>query len=205
MIDYEKILDFLIENDLEFNEFMLLYTLHLRNLQEYPELYGRMDKYYSKRSETICYKDMIDSLEERDFLENFNKSTPYIINRLKISEKFTDLLFIDPDDVWKELINCYPSYGEAPSGYGSFKANRAKEGDKEYFIKNILKNSDKIAADRVIEVVKDMFDYDEKLGKPTKNAEVGLSRFLLNWDVYLKEYEETKDNSKNGNWSTKIY
>ena len=38
MIDYEKILDFLPENDLEFNEFMLLYTLHLKKIEVFVEI-----------------------------------------------------------------------------------------------------------------------------------------------------------------------
>ena len=192
MIDYEKILDFLIENDLEFNEFMLLYTLHLRNLQEYPELYGRMDKYYSKRSETICYKDMIDSLEERDFLENFNKSTPYIINRLKISEKFTDLLFIDESNAWNLFYSRYPKEGLSPDGNSTFYSNLIDKDSKDYFKKYVLKNSDKIAFEKIIKTMEEMFEWN---GEKSKGyARVGLNKYLLNFEEIMKNYQESKNN-----------
>lgn len=198
MIDYEKILDFLIENDLEFNEFMLLYTLHLRNLQEYPELYERMDKYYSKRSETICYKDMIDSLEERDFLENFNKSTPYIINRLKISEKFTDLLFIDESSAWNLFYSHYPKEGLSPDGNSTFYSNLIDKDSRDYFKKYVLKNSDKIAFKKIIDTMQEMFGWNGE--RATGYARVGLNKYLLNFEEIMKNYQENE--SKKSNWQS---
>lgn len=200
MLDYEKILNFCLENELDFGEFMLLYTLEMRNQQYKPEIHSLMDKYFN--SQKTNYKKIIEDLEERGFLTILKpiKGNNVIVRNLQISNKFTDALFVDVDEVFNELVRIYPSEGISPNGNGLFAANIIKAEDRDYFKNNILKNSDRVEARKIIDFVKSKFEYDERLKKPTLYATLGFSRFLLNYKSIREQWEKENKSKKVDDW-----
>lgn len=193
MIDYDKLITFCTTYNLEVEEFLLLYTLHIRNQNSTPEIYPLMDVYYKNKE--INWSRKIRSLEEREFLiilKEPRDGKTFLIKDLQITDKFVSLLFINPDDIWKKFVSRYPRRGLSPTGSSDFGSNVVKEGDKEYFIKNILKNADKIAADKIISLLEEMFDWDDTKKECQIMARYGISRFMLNWDEFVRQHEENE-------------
>lgn len=170
-----------------------------------PEIYGMMRDYYSNNKDDR-YVDMVRKLNDRGFLEILkepeNKNS-IDLRYLKITEKFSDLLFISPDDIFAKFYSMYPSKGVSPDGYSYFTANLLDKDDKEYFIKNVLKNVNKSESDRILYLVSEMFDVGFD-GKPRNFAKVGISKFIRNISEILKQWEE-EQNSNSGNWNSKVY
>jgi len=201
MIDYEKVLLFCEKHQLSFEEFMLLYTLHIKSGNYVEHLHSNMSEYYSNKKTN--YVEMAKDLETRGFLVILKHISPKIIRikDLQITEKFVNLLFVDPDEIWKKFIERYPDKGYSPTGATQFGARIVKENDKEYFLHNILKNADKHRAEKILTSLEEMFDFDGEA--PTRPAQYGISRFIRNWDVLLKQHEENSE-SRGGNWHVQV-
>jgi hypothetical protein len=200
MIDYQKTLKFCVENELEFEELVLLYTIHIRNSNESPELHPLMQQYYNGKSNY----DMIVSLEVRGFLTILRKDETkrkIKLNEILITEKFTDLLFIQPDTVWSEFYKRYPTVGIFGDGKGYFPAKTLAADDKEYFIREILKNADKFQADQIIKCVEEMFSYNIYTQKPEAYAKMGITKFMRNWDEIVKTHLETYHDVNARSWN----
>lgn len=189
MIEYNKVLEFCVQHKLEMEELMLLYTIETRNKNTEPELHPLMSQYYTQKGGNY---DMVESLAQRGFLTILDRSGSrrFNLRNLMVTEKFSDLLFVQPDYVWSEFYKRYPAVGVFGDKQAYFKANRLAPDDKEFFIKNILKNSTKEGAQQILKWVEEMFSYNPSTGKPEGYAEVGISKFLLNWDEILKEHVE---------------
>lgn len=205
MIDYEKVLTFCHKYNISFEEFMLLYTLHMRNQQYKTHLHETMSEYYQDKE--INWIKTVNSLQERGFLEKLrDQKDPkrLLIKDLRITEKFVNLLFVDPDEIWKKFLQRYPSRGFSPTGNSEFGANIVKENDKEYFMHNILKNADREEANNILSYLEQMFDYDENLQTPNLPAQFGVSRFLRNWDEILRQFLYEQNLGGGKNWSSKM-
>ena len=191
MIDYKKCLEFCIEQKLKFPELMLLYTLHIRNEEVDKTLYKSMNTYYQDNKDEK-FLTMVRDLEKRGFLEILRDDGTFIeISNLKIEQKFVDLLFIDPDEIWNKFYQRYPTKGYMDGK--EFTANMLNPGDKELFKRKIIKNVDRFEAGKILYYVADMFDFNPKTGKPEKSAKVGISKFLLNWDEILRQWKEQEE------------
>lgn len=205
MIDYKKCLEFCSEHQLSANELFLLYTLHIKSEQLMPEIYGKMRDYYSNNKDDR-YVDMVRKLNERGFLEILkepeNKNS-IDLRYLKITEKFSDLLFADAENVWKSFLDRYPSKGISPDGMEYFSAKIISKDDEEIFKKKILKGVNKMAASELLYVLEDMFDFNYRTKEPEKFAKYGVSRFILNWDTILAEWKKEKEEEEKGNWRTR--
>lgn len=189
MLDYQKVLPFCVEHDLSFDELMLLYTIDIRNKNTHPELHPLMSQYYSAKSNF----DTILLLEKKGMLQILSRNKTdrkLLLRNLVVTDKFSDLLFIQPDNVWHEFYKRYPAVGIFGESNAYFQANMLGADDKEYFINNILKNANKEGADQILKRVEQMFSYNEYTGKPEGYAKVGISKFLRNWDEILKTHVE---------------
>lgn len=201
MIDDGKVLEFCNSNKLKYEEFMLLRNLYLKNEQIMPELYSSMDKYYRENS-SVKFVQMIKDLEERDFLEILKDSNDNSIQikNLKISDKFCELLFVDPEEVWEKFLNSYPSKGVMDGK--EFSAKMITKDTKDNFKKYVLKGANKMEADAILYIVQEMFDCDVR-GKPRNYAVIGVDRFVLNWQTIKKEWEKEQQEIIKGDWRTR--
>ncbi len=205
MIDYEKLLGFLNVQDLDVRELFLLYTLHIKNEQVAPELDGQMNLYYKRnKNKGAGFVKMVEDLEERGFLTILKKNEDGSIDvkNLKIEEKFVNLLFCDPNSIWKEFLLRYPLKGISPDGMSYFPSKRIEKQDEENFKKKILKNVNKFEASQIIYIMEDMFDWNPKIQQPEKFATIGISRFILNWDTILSEWKKEQEEIDKGNWQS---
>lgn len=203
MIDYDRVLDFCSAQKIDFEDLMLLYSLHLRNEQIDPALHSRMNEYY-KRGKTngTAYVQKAKRLRDMGFLEFLKEPEGAIleIKNLKLTDEYAGTLFIDPDEIWNMFYKRYPAKGWLDGK--SFIANMLdpKGDDKAHFKKNILKNANKSDAWRILFVVEEMFDYDPIAERPSGYAKVGISKFIHNWDEILRQWEKDKEEEDTGNY-----
>ena len=207
MLDYVAVLKFCTDHDIMFEDFMLLHSLYVRNEQIAPESYEMMDDYFLRTKKTgIPWIKIVDDLEERKFLIVLKREkTPNIlqIKNLKVTQKFIDLLFCRPDEIWQKFYERYPAIGVAPDGLSYFTANMLDKDDEEYFKKHIIKNANKFEASKILYHIEEMFDWNPNKGKPEQYARVGISKFLRNWKEILRKHLEEQEQQANSDWRTR--
>lgn len=207
MIEYERFLKFCEKYGLSFEQFMLMYTINLRNQNSRPDLHEFMAKYYSGKMNTNWY-EMVESLAERDFITILDRKKDlrkFLIKDLRLTDKFVNLLSIDVDEVWIKFVERYPLTGISPNGLGTFDSaiSQDAEIDKQYFLRNVLRDSSRKGVDEILSTMENMFKWNGV--KATEYARVGISRFLRNWDTYLRMHKEkTEIEDKASRRSTRL-
>lgn len=207
MLETSRLLDFCITNNLDVEEYTLLNNLYLRNEQINPELFPLMDKYYRRNSSRgRKYVQMIKDLENRGFLETLKdiEEGSVEIKNLKISDKFSELLFINPEEYFERFYKAYPRKGILDGK--EFTANMITKDTKENFNKYVLKGANKQEGNAIMYIISEMFNVGLD-GKPDPNvyAIIGIDRFCMNWQTIKEQWEEEQRNPANGNWSTRRY
>lgn len=198
MIDYKKCLEFGLEHNIDQEELFLMYGLYIKDQQLMPEIYGQMREYYSQHKDNR-YVDKVLKLEEKgliEILKPLENKNSVDIKYLKITSKFTDLLFVSNKEIyWKKFRERYPQEGWMDGKI--FKANNATEKDRENFEKNILKNMNRFDADNMILILESMFDWNVVKQKSEGYASVGIEKFIYNWEFILKEWQEDSSSISN--------
>jgi len=204
MINQRKVLEFYDEYKLSIEKLFFCYNIYLRNSQQTPENNKLLDKYYKENS--LEYIKMIDELVERDFIELLKPIKDGVIELkyVRVTDKFENLMFCNPDEIWENFYIRYPAKGVSPDGYSYFTANLLDKDDKEYFKKHILKNADKFEAEKMIFIISEMFDWNPTTRKPEAFAKVGVSKFIRNYQTIVKQWEE-EQSENSGSWGTKRY
>lgn len=197
MINQRKVLEFYDEYKLSIEKLFFCYNIYLRNSQQTPENNKLLDKYYKENS--LEYIKMIDELVERDFIELLKPIKDGVIELkyVRVTDKFENLMFTDPDIAFEKLYQMYPQYGYLDGK--TFIANMLDKDDKEYFKKHILKNSDKFEAEKLLYIISEMFDVDIRSGRATQPAKVGITKFLRNLPEIIRQWEEENQTDNNYN------
>lgn len=104
MIDL-RLIDFLNQNGLSGEEFIILYLIykdkHEDNVNE------KFNTYIENNKGKFDYKDLLNKLQQNEFIINYNK-TGYNLSKIKVADKFIEMLFVDQDIAFAEVIAIYP-------------------------------------------------------------------------------------------------
>lgn len=200
MFEYSKVLEFCNGVGISVESFFLIHTIFLRNSEEDVDLFREMNVYYSTipQNEEVDYVSIAISLQKKGLIKSsrrYVKGDKQIeLKHFSLTDKCRDLLLCNPEEVWDKFVKLYPKTGRFSDGT-EFDARVIKRGDKEYFIKHILKNSSRPAAARVLYIVEDLYDGGNL------PAEMALSNFLTTWNIIQEEYENGTRTRKDVSYS----
>lgn len=126
MLDFPKVLEYLLKNELTMEEFFLLLFIH--NREQYPSdnLVGRGIDYYKKnkyytfpneKQVAIMWVEIINSLSLRGFLDDYRTSKEKDANmvdlsKLIVTEKFKRGFIGEKgiDEVWEDFVYLYKKH-----------------------------------------------------------------------------------------------
>lgn len=192
MIDYEKLLSFCLKQGMNNEEVFLLHSLFKVSNQE-VNLIPKIKQYYSvNKDRGMKFIDIAEGLQERGLLTILKKNADGGIEfkNLQITEEFKNLLFVtDKEYYWNLFRERYPYDGYMNGEH--FYSNRPDpHKDFDLFKKHMLKNKNKSEADKMIQIIESMFDWNCVKKKADGYASVGISKFIYNWETILKEWQE---------------
>ena len=209
MIDYLKVQNFLVENNLTWEELGILYTIYAKTQnREYAIL---AKTYYTKEYQASYNKknvpqqwgDMIENLIHRGFLEDYRKqeerdSKAIPLSKLVVTDKFLQILIIDKDSAYEQALGCYPDYLHINGHPVLAKTNTNNQQLKDLFYKDILKGGNKQLLDRFIyitlEIHEAFMDYSRSEDKVVytfnKPATRGWKSYLESFEVIANEFEK---------------
>ena len=127
MIDIKRVLKYCENLNIQFEDFLFLFTLRVRSEnRKDEEFFEQTNKYYQRnqyvtineKTYPVNWKLRIEKLIEQDFIEVFpnwctkkkNNELLWDINlsKLELTDKFNENLYTnDIDDWWDEFINIY--------------------------------------------------------------------------------------------------
>ena len=222
MINLKETFDFLNLNNLTFEELGILLTIYYKN--ESKDISERAKVYYSqssvyedlknKRIIPIQYKDIVENLIEKKFIEDYRSdadrdANKILLNKIKVTELFTDIYFIKKGDAYAYAKSLFPKMGKIEKPGGRIETYSAHAVDnekmKEYFYTTLLKGGQKKLFEEFCYITKEIYEYKEEFdsdsnvigGSPQTYANVKWDKYLLNFHDYKEEWE--KSNSSNYN------
>ena len=153
--------------------------------------------------------NLVDNLLKTGFLEDFRsdkekEKNELVLNKLKVTNKLKISLFVDEDDAYIKAKSIYPDMvlinDKGAIKRVSSKASAAKKEDyyKRVFYEVVLKYGDKTEFARFCVLVGEMFD-PNNTGYPSRDADLGWDKFLLEWESISRDFEKTYQT--NTSWS----
>lgn len=144
----DEYVDFLTKQKLSTNQFLLLYLLYTEKFVKVDDKlkYKRIGNIYKWSSEGKGWtKEEIEDLISKDYVFGIKSINPsdgnltYFVDQLILTQKFSDLMFINANFAFEEILEIYPD---------TFVVNQstvfAKSGDLEKVALNyskLIKNS----------------------------------------------------------------
>lgn len=101
--DIDKYVEFLCDNDITANEFLILWLVHTKDTESI--------KKYKQAKGAFAVVD-IEHLISLNFITNFSMDGSYDIFSMMVTDKFTKRVVIDEDDAYEELQTVYPAWIE---------------------------------------------------------------------------------------------
>jgi hypothetical protein len=188
--DVNEYVDFLIKNKLTTNQFLLLYLLFTEKMvrdskgkMQYSES-GAIYKWLDK-GKGWCKQEIVD-LEEKGYLIPVSKDN-YQIDQLIVTTKFSDVMFINLEMAFEEILDIYPDTILVEGNVVFTKSGDLERVSQEY--RKIIKNSIK-KHEEVKELIK--FAIEEKLVKSK------LDKFLTKATIdSLGRLKEQRNGTRN--------
>lgn len=190
IIDVNLFIDTLAKHKLSFEQFMLCYLLCTD-----PKTGVGKNTIYSKRASLYKYHSEvkhwslpeIGDLVQRGFIVDMNKvhvdgkrqSYP---DHYQVTEKFTSIVFGDPDDMGEQLWKAYPDFFVVDGKrYPAKTCQSGKEELLEYYTKVIKKN--KLLHQSIVSLVTQF----NKSGE----IKMGIEKWVRNhyWEIDMKSLE----------------
>ena len=109
--DEQEYVEFLIKNKLSTNQFLLLYLLYTERMckNKGKTTYATTGNIYKWITEGKGWKkEEVEELIKLKYVIGFEKNNKYEIDQLILTEKFFDLMFIDTEDAFNEILELYP-------------------------------------------------------------------------------------------------
>jgi hypothetical protein len=107
----KEYVDFLVKNKLSTNQFLLLYLLYTERMckSQGKTTYTKVGNIYKWIAEGKGWKhDEVEELIKLNYVIGFPINGKYQIDQLILTEKFFDLMFIDTEDAFNEILDLYP-------------------------------------------------------------------------------------------------
>ena len=214
MLDYQKTLEFLLTNNLSFEELGIILAVYNKTTKtntntlssQYYEENSTYNDLKTKRVIPIKWKDLVENLIEKNFLEDYRTSMDKLketvpLNKLKVTDEFLNLYFVKKETAYQYVLKLYPDFLYINNKEKVLTKNVDHDRTKEFFYKEVLKGGDKSLFDRFVYLTKEWFDYQplyengvEIGGSPTAFAK-------MKWDNYLKGFETLANDFETGGGS----
>lgn len=107
----KEYVDFLVKNKLSTNQFLLLYLLYTERMckSQGKTTYTKVGNIYKWIAEGKAWNhEEVEELIKLNYVIGFPINGKYQIDQLILTEKFFDLMFIDTEDAFNEILDLYP-------------------------------------------------------------------------------------------------
>lgn len=191
--DVNAYVDFLTKNKLSTNQFLLLYLLYTEKFVKVDDKlkYKRIGNIYKWSSEGKGWsKEEIEDLINKDYVFGIKSVNPkdgtltYFVDQLILTQKFSDLMFINTTFAFEEILEIYPDTFVVQQSTVFTKAGDLDKVQANY--NKLIKNS--IAKH---EEIKQIITYAKERGLCNYKLENFLSKGVI--DSIKKMMEETYD------------
>lgn len=187
MIDITEIMKFCIEYKITFEEYMFLQMIRFDKENHTLEFNKMFEQYFLNTRTILPFKKMVDSLEECQFIENWNKGDELLIHKIKLTSKMYEVLngvVINLQDAWSDVLRVYPKF---------MYVNNAKinartipsPAIKDYYFNSVIKGDIRLHRE-FIELTLAYFgcEYNEPDRVDSSAlAEMGLVKYIYSWET----------------------
>ena len=177
MIDINRYVDFITENKISEHQFLILWLVHTKDEENVAKYRKVFDQF--KPEEII---DLIDRgwIEDFDIVKNGERS--FNIYNFIITDKFTEVVYIDTFDAGDELIKVYPNWLMIDN-----RRISAKSCDHDLLAQRyakIIKNNRQKHED-IVRLIR-------KMKEKSEFAKIGIEKFVSSrhWNLLKEELEE---------------
>lgn len=181
--DETAYVDFLCKHKITTNQFLILYLLYTERMVSSKKLsYTKTGNIYKYSQENIGWaREEVEDLIKKEFIVDCNTTADLFFDKLILTEKFSELMFIDNYIAWDELLDEYPEKVIINTGTFFLKAVDPDEWATKYI--KIIKRSKK-KHEEVIELV--------KWGVENGKVNMRIDRFILGrvWESLKKLRDE---------------
>lgn len=186
MIRPYEVTDFCNNHNISVEELLLLHRIYTKqkNLKQEVNFNIASELYQKQNKDTHEYKKLVRLLEEKEFIINENEDKNKIfINKLKVSDKFIQSIFVTKEIAFQEALSVYPNYLIIDGK--EVQAKTCKEGtaylEEEYY--KTIKGGDRFEHNRFIELTRVNF-------QNKKYASEKFITWLKNWGILAPIIEE---------------
>jgi hypothetical protein len=188
MLEPLEITRFCNDNGISIEELLLIYRVLTSNnaRKKDEQLRIEFEKYKLNNKHTVDYKKLTDLLVEKGLLINNNHKGVYIIKNIIITDKFLELIYVDRDKCFLEVLAVYPHNFNINGSIIptlTFKGGTNLLKDKYY--NDILKGGSSSLHKRFIAITTDYF-------KGKQFAQHKLSDYIDNFEVFAFMEEHKK-------------
>lgn len=224
MINISETFEFLNKNNLTFEELGILLTIYYKNeskdIAEKAKVYYSQSSVYedlkNKRIIPIQYKDIVENLITKGFIEDYRSeadkdSNKIMLNKIKVTELFTDIYFVKKGDAYNYAKSLFPKMGKIEKAGGKVETYSAHAVDndklKEHFYTVLLQGGQKKLFEEFVYITKEIYEYQEEFdnegnivgGNPTVYANCKFDKYVTNFQDYKEEWEKNNNISNNYN------
>lgn len=177
------------ENDLTIEQFFCGYLIHLSK-EKITEVNKEFEIYFKKQIKKVNFLKNVDVLEEKGFIKNGNVDPQtYKFENIQILNKFTELLIVEKEKAWEQVLELYPMYG----WINNKKVFLQKQDQKlkDYYFNHILKGGNIRLHEKFLAIIDYYFeDKVESFSnlKTLQSSEqcMSLQNFLYSWESMHK-------------------
>lgn len=191
--DVNAYVDFLTKNKISTNQFLLLYLLYTEKFVKVDDKlkYKRIGNIYKWSTEGKGWtKEEIQDLIDKDYVFGIKSVNPkdntltYFVDQLILTQKFSDLMFINTTFAFEEILEIYPD---------TFVVNQSTVFSKSGDLDKVQANYSKLIKNSIAkhEEIKQIITYAKERGLCNYKLENFLSKGVI--DSIKKMMEETYD------------
>lgn len=191
--DVNEYVDFLTKHKLSTNQFLLLYLLYTEKFVKVDDKlkYKRIGNIYKWSSEGKGWtKEEIEDLINKDYVFGIKSVNPkdgtltYFVDQLILTQKFSDLMFINTNFAFEEILEIYPD---------TFVVQQSTVFTKAGDLEKVALNYSKLIKNSIVkhEEIKKIIIYAKERGLCNYKLENFLSKGVI--DSIKKMMEETYD------------
>lgn len=191
--DVNAYVDFLTKNKLSTNQFLLLYLLYTEKFVKVDDKlkYKRIGNIYKWSSEGKGWsKEEIQDLIDKEYVFGIKALNPkdntltYFVDQLILTQKFSDLMFINTTFAFEEILEIYPD---------TFTVNQSTVFTKAGDLDKVALNYNKLIKNSIAkhEEIKQIITYAKERGLCNYKLENFLSKGVI--DTIKKMMGETYD------------